>query len=128
MKTLIALMLITGAALAQVVLDPTMSGAYTPRDYSDYICGNTPQPTVLAERENADHTISTMVKAVAVCSAGGRGSGNRYRLTCTVVTFASDRYTILPFIDALGVSHPGERVFSATWLQRTGTPVACPPL
>lgn len=120
MKTLILMIcaLFSSLALSQTALDPTQSGAFPAFNaYSDYSCGGV-RLTVLDERTNDDGTVDALVKALTVCPAGGRGGGNRYRLACTVTTFAADRYAVLN----------RERVLTATWLQRGGTPIACPAL
>lgn len=95
------LLLLATAALSQQPLDPTMSGAYPA--YPAYLavsCGGVKLDVL------QDMGTVAMVSATTTCPGSGRGSKPRHYLSCTQVTFASDRYTILS----------RERVLYATWV------------
>lgn len=104
-------LLCAAAAVAQEPLDATQAGQY--HYYPDYLatsCGG-------VQHAQTESGLVAMVQVTTTCSSGGRGSKPRHYLSCTRVTFASDRFYILD----------REQVLYAMWVQ--GQPgYSCPVL
>lgn len=118
MKTLLFSMLLAAlAVVAQTTLDPTQSGAYPKFPfYLDHSCGGVSQ-SQYGEQVNENGTITAGFRFYTNCNGSGRGAKDTRYLSCWLVTFAADRYTVLA----------QDNVLTTHWKQ--GAPVqVCPAL